>query len=67
MDLNNRILKVNEKDNVAVALNELSKGTQVKCDGETIELKTTIQQKHKFACKSLDVSDPVYMYGVLVG
>ena len=51
MDLNNRILKVNEKDNVAVALNELSKGTQVKCDGETIELKTTIQQKHKFACK----------------
>jgi altronate hydrolase len=67
MDLNNRILKVNEKDNVAVALNELSKGTQVKCDGETIELKTTIPQKHKFACKSLDVSDPVYMYGVLVG
>ena len=67
MDLNNRILKVNEKDNVAVALNELSKGTQVKCDGETIELKTTIPQKHKFACKSLDVSDPVFMYGVLVG
>ena len=38
MDLNTRILKVNEKDNVAVALNELSKGTQVQCEGESIEL-----------------------------
>ena len=67
MDLNTRILKVNEKDNVAVALNELSKGTQVQCEGKSIELQTTIPQKHKFACKSLDVGDPVYMYGVLVG
>lgn len=67
IDLNTRILKVNEKDNVAIALNELRKGTHIQCDGETIELTATIPQKHKFACKSLDINDPVFMYGVLVG
>ena len=52
IDLNTRILKVNEKDNVAIALNELRKGTHIQCDGETIELTATIPQKHKFTCKN---------------
>jgi altronate hydrolase len=66
MTLNN-VLKINSRDNVAVALKSLQKGKEIIIEDELIILFENIPLKHKFALKKFNKSDPVYMYGVLVG
>ena len=65
LDMN--VLKVHSDDNVLVALNNLSSGTEVAFNGETYTLPEGVQAKHKFATRALEPGDPVIMYGVLVG
>jgi altronate hydrolase len=67
MNSNIPILKIHPKDNIAVALEDLSKGFQIDLDGNKYPLVDDISIKHKFACKDFQPQDPIYMYGVLVG
>ncbi|WP_258099807.1 UxaA family hydrolase [Marinoscillum pacificum] len=60
-------ITINESDDVAVALNDLSAGTQVSVNGKSITLKHTITAKHKFALQDFAPNDEVHMYGVVVG
>src|SRR5678810_951972 len=65
--MKHRVLKVNPKDNVIVALANLSKGDTISFEGEEYILQDTINAKHKFFTKDLNAGDEIVMYGVLVG
>jgi altronate hydrolase len=60
-------LKINESDNVAVALENLTYGTKIEVAESEIIIKETIPLKHKFALQDFEPGAPLYMYGVLVG
>lgn len=63
----NNILRIHPKDNVFVALTNLSKGDNVEVDANAITLVTDIAAKHKFAMSNFAVGEEIYMYGVVVG
>jgi altronate hydrolase len=67
MNPKSSILKINPTDNIAVALDNLDKGHEVKLGNTSFKLNNEIAIKHKFACKDFKPKDAVYMYGVLVG
>ncbi|CAA7194104.1 UxaA family hydrolase [Chryseobacterium potabilaquae] len=62
-----KVLKVNPKDNVAVALVDLKEGETVILDNLTYEIIKDTKAKHKFVIEHLNIDDPIIMYGVLVG
>jgi altronate hydrolase len=61
------ILKVHPKDNVIVALQDLSAGQEVELNGNKYTVLEDIPAKHKFFENDLKSGDEVTMYGVLVG
>ena len=61
------ILKVHPKDNVLVALQNLSKGQVVTYEDVSITLQDNIGAKHKFFERDMQTGDEIIMYGVLVG
>jgi altronate hydrolase len=61
------VLKVNESDNVLVALKDLPKGETIVYNGEEFQLQNNIPAKHKFFTHDMNAGDEVKMYGVLVG
>ena len=67
MHATNSYLQIHPSDNAIVALQDLSKGSQVKVNGDTFTLLDNVSAKHKFSLKSLNPGDNIYMYGVLVG
>jgi len=62
-----KVLKVHPKDNVIVALTNLSKGETISFEGVDYLLQEDIPAKHKFFMQDLKTGDEVIMYGVLVG
>ncbi len=62
-----QVLKVQEADNVLVALVDLAKGSTVEYGNETFVLQDDVKAKHKFFTKDMQPGDKVIMYGVLVG
>ncbi|MBC6993313.1 altronate dehydratase family protein [Neolewinella lacunae] len=60
-------LRLDARDNVAVALRDLAAGTLVEVDGISLRLKTATAAKHKFTLMDLPAGGAVYMYGTLVG
>jgi len=65
--MNHKVLKVNSKDNVIVALSNLSKGDIISFEDIFYELQENIPAKHKFYMHDMQPGDEVTMYGVLVG
>ena len=61
------VLKVHPKDNVLVALTNLSKGETILFEGTDYVLQDDIPAKHKFFTEDLATGGEVIMYGVLVG
>lgn len=62
-----RVLQLDSRDNVLIALSDLKKNEQVAVSGETYALVFDVPAKHKFAMRDLAPGDAVFMYGVLVG
>src|SRR6266852_2786781 len=62
-----RVLQLNPKDNVLVALNDLQKGEQIDFSGRTFTLRTDVPAKHKFVTDDITPGGAVVMYGVLIG
>src|SRR6267143_1060604 len=62
-----RVLQLNPKDNVLVALSDLQKGEQIDFSGRTFTLRTDVPAKHKFATDGIAPGGAVVMYGVLIG
>ncbi|MFP5438270.1 MAG: UxaA family hydrolase [Bacteroidia bacterium] len=65
--MKHRVLKVNDKDNVIVALLDLPKGEVISFGGKDYILQENIPAKHKFYTEDMEQGDAVTMYGVLVG
>lgn len=62
-----KILRIHPKDNVLVALQDLSKGEQIEFNGSVYTLQEDVPAKHKFFMQEMHEGDEIYMYGVLVG
>jgi len=62
-----KILKIDPKDNVLVALTELPAGEPITFAAEQYIPPSTIPAKHKFAIRDLGVGEEVIMYGGVVG
>lgn len=65
--MNHKTLLIHPKDNVLVALQDLTVGETIDHNGIKINIKDTIPAKHKFAINELVKGDQVYMYGGIVG
>ena len=49
--MSNRYAQIDPRDNIIVAIQDLSKGEEVSVAGQTLTLTDDIQAKHKFALK----------------
>ncbi len=63
-----KALLIHPRDNVAVALEDVSPGAQVPLsDGRVVTAKTEIPQAHKIALKRIDSGGAVVKYGEIIG
>jgi len=65
--MNPKVLQLNPRDNVLVALQFLAQGDSVTFHGHSYSLKSNIAAKHKFAIRDLSAGELIVMYGVVVG
>lgn len=61
------VLQLDAKDNVLIALTDLTRDSEVTLDGRNYVLRSNVPAKHKFAQQDFAPGDPIVMYGVLVG
>lgn len=62
-----RVLQLDPRDNVLVALEDLGKGERVNLAEKECVLSSEVPAKHKFVTQDLSAGGDVIMYGVLVG
>lgn len=62
-----RIVRINSRDNVAVALCNLPAGTIVHVDGICLMVKEAISKGHKFAIREIEKGEDIIKYGVSIG
>ncbi|SHJ94928.1 UxaA family hydrolase [Epilithonimonas mollis] len=62
-----KVLKVNPKDNIIVALTDLPAGDIVHLDDADYTVLKDTKAKHKFAAEDFSLGDHIIMYGVIVG
>jgi altronate hydrolase len=67
MAMPSRLLQLDPRDNVLIALADLKAGESVEFQRQKHTLTTNVAAKHKFATRNLELGDDVVMYGVLVG
>ena len=60
-------LKIHPRDNVLVALKDITAGTAILFENEKLMLKQDIGAKHKFFINDMSAGENVIMYGTLVG
>lgn len=60
-------LRIDEQDNVAVALKDLAAGSTILLNGNAVTLKSNVPAKHKFLLEPLSAGNSIYMYGTVVG
>lgn len=65
--MHQKVLQLDSRDNVLIALVDLKQGEQVEFSEETYALASSVPAKHKFVTEDLQVGAPVIMYGVIVG
>jgi altronate hydrolase len=65
--MQDRVLRLDPKDTIVIALADLKQGESVRAGGDTYDLVTDVPAKHKFAAKAFAPGDPIFMYGVMVG
>ncbi len=62
-----RVLQLDPRDNVLIALADLSTGEEVEFGKSKYLLHSRVPAKHKFATHDLPIGAAIIMYGVLVG
>ncbi len=60
-------IKINSKDNVAVALHPMAKGNGIDADGIGIAVLEDIPQGHKIALKAIAKGENIIKYGFAIG
>src|SRR5215475_217728 len=67
LSMENKVLQLDARDNVLIALNDLRQGERIDFAGVSYVLANNVPAKHKFATRALEPGDQIIMYGVLVG
>jgi len=62
-----KVIKINNNDNVLVALTNLNKHEVISYEGNNYILQNDVPAKHKFFMQDMQYGSEVIMYGVLVG
>jgi altronate hydrolase len=62
-----KVLQIDPRDNVLIALADLKRGESVTLDSKTYRLESDVAAKHKIAREELVTGANVLMYGVIVG
>jgi altronate hydrolase len=62
-----KVLQIDPRDNVLIALTDLQRGESVTLDAQTYRLESDVAAKHKIAREELVTGANVIMYGVIVG
>src|SRR2546426_4806968 len=62
-----KVLQLDPRDNVLVALANLGNGEFVSNAGESFRLSSDVPAKHKFVTHEIAAGGEIIMYGVLVG
>ncbi|MEC8602257.1 MAG: altronate dehydratase family protein [Bacteroidota bacterium] len=65
--MDNKTLKINNSDNIVVALTDLKKNDTIKVNNKKYILLNDIKAKHKFSIQNIETGQPIHMYGVVVG
>lgn len=65
--MNHKVLQLDPKDNVLIALSILKKDETVEFQGQSYRLLSDIPAKHKFAIQDVPAGGEIFMYGVVVG
>lgn len=65
----NTLIVLDSRDNVAIALQELSVGTRLEQDdiSGVLEVVTPIPRGHKIALTDIDIGEPIIKYGERMG
>src|SRR5208283_1487078 len=63
----NPVLKLDARDNVLIALQDLPKGERIRLSRHDLVLASDVPAKHKFVTENLAPGSDVIMYGLLVG
>jgi altronate hydrolase len=63
----NKLLFLNDKDNIAVCLEDLAIGTKIAQAGFEFEVKNAIPRGHKIATKPIKKSEGIIKYGERMG
>ena len=62
-----KVIRLHPRDNVAVALEEVSKGEVLSIDGQELTAAEDIQRGHKIALAPIAAGAPVMKYGCAIG
>ncbi|HUD64361.1 MAG TPA: altronate dehydratase [Candidatus Sulfotelmatobacter sp.] len=63
----NPVLKLDARDNVLIALQDLRKGERIRLSSHDLVLATDVPAKQKFVTETLAPGSDVIMYGILIG
>jgi altronate hydrolase len=58
-----KVLQLDARDNVLIALSDLKQGDVVEFNGSTYPLLSRVPAKHKFATEDLPVGTSIVMFG----
>ena len=67
METESKYLKINQADNVAVAITALPAGEKLMIDGKEITLNEDVPAGHKFALKDFAEGEDIIKYGYPIG
>jgi altronate hydrolase len=67
IEMTSRVLQLDPRDNVLVALTNLKAGDVIEAGGKSYRILSDVPAKHKFVTENLAPGDQVIMYGGLVG
>src|ERR1700686_2062339 len=59
--MQNKVLKLDSKDNVLIALADLRRGEQISFDSQSYTLESDVPAKHKFATENLAIGANIIM------
>jgi altronate hydrolase len=62
-----KIIKINPKDNVVVALQDVKKGENIQVDGKTVTLSADVIAGHKIAIANIPEGECIVKYGFPIG
>ena len=65
--MGDNLIKINSKDDVAVAFKTIAKGSTVKIDDEKIKVQEEIPRDHKMALRDISEGEDILKYGHAIG